>query len=200
MPGHSNNVSNSSRDNEPRDRTDGGDLGTVIEVFKDVGSSEEAADLLQKLPGEKILVLSHFHPDHTANWTKIPHKELYQGVNTRGYTHSGVAVDQEMVLQDGLELRLFPIPSSHARGSLGLVAGEYAFLGDAAYSTRKQGQIVYNAQLLREEIRVLQSLPVRYFLLSHDTQFCHEKEEVLTGLEELYVRREKGDPYIRLKV
>lgn len=166
----------------------------------DVGSSDEVADYLNgaDFTKEKNLVISHFHPDHLANWSRIPHREIYQGVNTKGYTHSGIAVEQELVLQDGLELRLFPIPACHAKGSLGLMAGEYAFLGDATYSTHKKGQAVYNAQMLREQIRVLHALPVKYFLLSHDEKFCYEKESVLADLEAIYARRIKNEPYIQL--
>jgi len=166
----------------------------------DVGSSDEVADYLNgaDFTKEKNLLISHFHPDHLANWSRVLHTEIYQGANTRGYTHSGIAVEQELVLQDGLGLRLFPIPACHAKGSLGVAVEEYAFLGDATYSTHKKGQAVYNAQILREQIQVLRTLPVKYFLLSHDERFCHEKEEVLADLEAVYARRVKNEPYIQL--
>ena len=170
--------------------------GTCFTWLFDVGSSEETADFLQNLPGEKILVLSHFHPDHIANWSRIPHREMYQGVNTYGYTKSGTVVDRELVIEDGISFRLLPLPSSHAKGSLLLAVEEYAFLGDATYCTNKKGNLVYNAQLLQEELQVLKGLDVRYFLLSHDEVFCHEKEEVIEELTRIYARREKSNSYI----
>ncbi len=173
----------------------------------DVGNSEEVATFLQNLPGEKILVLSHFHPDHIANWKQISHRELYQGANTYGYTKSGMVVERERPIEDGLSFHLVPLPSSHAKGSLLLEVEEYAFLGDATYCTRKKVPVekskeavvkpVYNAQLLKEEIQVLKGLRARYVLLSHDTVFCHEKKEIIEELEQIYARRKKESPYIR---
>ena len=171
----------------------------------DVGSSEEAAVFLQSLPGEKILVLSHFHPDHITNWSRIPHRELYQGANTYGYTKSGTVIDKEQTIEDGLSFHLVPLPSSHARGSLLLEVEDYAFLGDATYCTRKKLSAVsteqlllpvYNAQLLKEEIEVLKKLRARYVLLSHDETFCHERKEVVEELKQIYSRRRKDTPYI----
>lgn len=166
----------------------------------DAGSSEEMAfaveNLSEEFPKRKNLVISHFHPDHMGNWNRVSHEEIYQGKNIFGYTHEGVAVEEPLTLEDGIELYLFPIPSSHAKGCLGLAAGEYAFLGDAIYCTHKKGQAVYNAGLLQEQIRVLEQLPVKYFLLSHREPFCQSKEAVVAELKSIYSRRQKDSPYI----
>ena len=165
----------------------------------DVGNSEKTAAEINALPGRKNIVLSHFHPDHIGNLPKIRYDALYQGANTLRYTGAGTAVTADIYLQDGVQLHLFPLPSSHAKGSLGLEVNEtYAFLGDGAYSTRKAGRRVYNAGLLLEQIRVLRGLKARWFLLSHDAEFVRSREEVLSQLEAIYKMRSPKESYIVL--
>ncbi len=169
--------------------------------FYDVGDSRAAREeILALLPSASFggVVLSHFHPDHIGNLFCFPDEmELYVGENTRKYTKKGVSVAGDLYLEDGCELHLFPLPSTHARGSLGLeVNGEYAFLGDGLYPGRKGGRAVYNAQFLREQIRVLKALKAHTFLISHQAPFSRGKEETICRLEEIYSRREKNLPYI----
>ena len=145
------------------------------------------------------VILSHFHPDHIGNLSCFPEgTEIYVGENTRKYTKRGMAVSQDLYLEDGCTLHLFPLPSTHAKGSLGLeVNGEYAFLGDGVYATQKGGRVVYNAQLLKEELLVLKSLKAHTFLISHGDPFCQRREETIRQLEGIYSRREKDQPYIQ---
>ncbi len=168
----------------------------------DLGNSQEALQLLETLSADRKelkAILSHFHPDHTGNLSKIKLAEIYVGANTYGYTHCGQIVNEDIYIEDGIRLHIFPLPSSHAKGCLGLeVNGEYAFLGDATYSTKKDGKIVYNATLLADEMRVLEKLKAKYFLLSHREKFVQRKEDVLRQLHKIYDRRVKGEPYIVL--
>ena len=165
----------------------------------DVGNSGEAAENINTLNGKKNIVLSHFHPDHIGNLSSIRYEQLYQGANTLRYTKSGMAVTEDIYLQDGVQLHLFPLPSSHAKGSLGLEVNEtYAFLGDGTYSTTKAGRRVYNAGLLLEQIRVLRGLKARWFLLSHDAEYVRSREEVLSRLEAIYKMRNPKESYIVL--
>lgn len=166
----------------------------------DVGNSPKVAAAINGLTGQKNVVLSHFHPDHIGNLGKIRYTRLYQGANTLRYTGTGTAVTEDVYLQDGVTLHLFPLPSSHAKGSIGLeVNGEYAFLGDGIYSTVKSGKTVYNAGLLLEEIKVLRLLKAKHFLLSHDERFIYSREEALEQLEEIYRRRDPKSSYIFLE-
>jgi len=168
----------------------------------DVGNGPEAAACLRNLPGPKRVVLSHFHQDHIGNWREVEFETLYQGAHTFRYTGVGEVIRDCRTLEDGALIRLFEIPSSHAKGCIGMeVDGKYAFLGDATYCTAKntQGRLAYNANLLADEISVLRSLNAAYFLLSHDDAFIHKKEDVLSELEEIYARRDPQSAYIFLE-
>lgn len=166
----------------------------------DVGNSEKAAADINALPGPKNIVLSHFHPDHSGNLGRISYDHLYQGAHTNKYTKAGgTFVKEDIFIRDGVRLHLFPLPSSHAKGSVGLEVNErYAFLGDGIYSTMKGGKAVYNAGLLLEQLKVLRSLKAQYFLLSHDENFVHDREEVLGQLEQIYRQRDPKSSYIFL--
>lgn len=163
----------------------------------DVGSSEEAAAVVNALPGAKNVVLSHFHPDHTGNIERITYNALYGGAFTCRRLGMGTTVDEHLYFENGVHL--FPLPSSHAKGCVGLEYGDYAFLGDATYSTMKSGQIAYNAGLFREMISVLKALQADWFLLSHSEPFACPKTEVVAQLEEIYSLRKPHDPFVFLE-
>ena len=168
----------------------------------DVGSSPEAAGCIRSIPGPKRVVLSHFHQDHIGNWRDVPFDTLYQGAHTFRYTGVGEVVRDSLTLEDGVQIRLFAIPSSHAKGCIGMEVDEqYAFLGDATYCTAKhtQGRLAYNANLLADEIAVLRALKAPYFLLSHNDDFVRPKADVLAELEEIYALRDPQNTYIFLE-
>ncbi len=162
----------------------------------DLGCSNEAAEAINSIDMPKNAVVSHFHPDHMGNLDKLDLNEIYLGANTFKYAKCGTVIDKDVFITDGIALHIFSLPSSHAKGSVGLEAGEYAFLGDATYTTRKQGKACYNASVLKEEITVLKKLSAKFFLLSHDEKFIRTKEEVIAGLEEIYSRRDPKESYI----
>lgn len=162
----------------------------------DIGASETVLDFLNRIEKPKKAVLSHFHPDHTANTDKVAIDEIYLGANTFNYIKRGTVVEKDVFIEDGAAIHIFSLPSSHAKGSLGLEIGDYAFLGDATYATMKQGKVCYNASVLKEEISVLKSLSAKYFLLSHDEKFIKSREEVIAGLEEIYSKRNPKESYI----
>lgn len=168
----------------------------------DVGNGPEAAACLRSLPGPKKAVLSHFHQDHIGNWREAELETLYQGAHTFQYTGAGEVVRGSLTMEDGALIRLFEIPSSHAKGCIGMEVDEkYAFLGDATYCTVKytQGRPAYNANLLADEIKVLRAVKAPCFLLSHDDAYMRKKEDVLAELEEIYARRNPQSAYIFLE-
>ena len=163
----------------------------------DVGAGAQALERLQALPQKPCVVLSHFHPDHLSNLDKLDWEALYLGHYTYKKTGFGTVVRKPMTISDGSQLTIFPIPSSHAKGSLGLEVNEtYAFLGDAVYSGAKQGCSVYNVTLLKDTIASLRTLRAPYFLLSHAEPFVQKRDEVLAMLEGIYVQRKPSCPDI----
>lgn len=183
----------------------------------DVGVNEAVAKFLNSLPKPKKLILSHFHPDHIGNIGRVICTECYIGANTANYLKNYIdfsetasleretllqaqgirIVDTPIMVSDGVELMIFPMPSSHAKGSLAVTVDEnYTFLGDATYCTGKKGKAVYNAQLLKEQIDLLKTLRSDYVLLSHADPFMKERIQVTEQLENIYGRRKKGEPYI----
>lgn len=164
----------------------------------DVGSAPEVAEIIRRSGKRVCAVLSHFHPDHTGNLSRLDCEEIYQCRNTFGYTHRGVVIGEDTFLEDGaLRLHLFPVPSCHAKGSLALEVNEtWCFLGDAAYATRKNGQAVYNTGLLIELIRRLEQVRATYLLMSHHDPFVQKREEVLDWLNEIAALRRPGEAFI----
>ena len=174
------------------------DIGIIhcngVTWLYDVGSDERRIASLQ---GEYNVVLSHFHQDHAGNFEKIGIRTLYVSKETYAHLRQGTIVSTDLYEGD---LHVFPIPSSHAKGCLGLeVDGTYAFVGDALYGREKNGRYVYNAQLLKEEIEVLKKLRAPLLLVSHRKGLIRRKEEVIAELNEIYQRRVKSEPLIEIK-
>lgn len=166
-----------------------GDTEWLYDVGNDVRS-------LAGLDGQYNVVLSHFHQDHTGSLDKIRVGELYVSGATFRHTGWGTVVNGELTIGD---LRIFQIPSSHTKGCLGLEIGnEYAFVGDALYCKAKDGHYAYNAQLLKDEIEVLKELKASKLLVSHFKGLVRPKDEVIAELEQIYSKREKNNPDIRV--
>ena len=168
----------------------------------DVGSNENIPEMLaeiSKQKGKKIkIILSHFHPDHIANVQHIKWESLYQGKNTYKYTHIGEIVESDInVDETDIKLRIFQMPSSHAKGSLALlVNNKYCLLGDALYPAHKGDKTVYNAGILKQQIDILKKMAAPYVLLSHREPFVQKKQAVISWLEKIYAMREKNEPWI----
>lgn len=157
----------------------------------DVGNGTAAID---GLSGSFQVVLSHFHGDHTGNLKKLDIQNLYVSGETRRHIGGGILVKEDLFLG---AMHLFPIPSSHCKGCLGLEIDEaYAFVGDALYCKGKNGDYFYNTQLLRDEIAVLKKLKAPYLLVSHHPGLVRSREEVIAELEELYAQRDMGSDII----
>lgn len=165
----------------------------------DVGSCAAARERIEGIKKDKIVVLSHFHTDHTANLGEITFRSLYAGRETLKHVGSGNVVEGEIVLEPVLPIRLVSLPSSHAKDCVMLCyRNEYAFCGDAVYAAQKKLQTVYNAQKLKAMMDVLGALDVKYLVLSHEKNPVHCKEEVIRSLEMIYGRRDKNSAYIVL--
>ena len=160
----------------------------------DVGSDERA---ISELTGNYNVVLSHFHQDHTGNIGKITVKEAFVSDETKRHVQMGTVADRDVYIGN---LHIFPLPSSHCKGCLGLEVDEaYAFVGDALYSKFRDGYYIFNTQLVKDEIAVLKSLKAPYLLVSHFKGLIRRRDEVIAELEELYQHRDKNSPEIKIK-
>ena len=162
----------------------------------DVGTSSEAADLINKIEGKKNIVVSHFHPDHILNLLKVKYDTLYVTKYTKKYTRGGEVVDSDLVFPDGI--KICQIPSSHSKGSLILEYKDYAFLGDATYCHFRLKAREYNVQLLEQTIKKLEEVTAPNFCLSHDKTFVQPKVAVLRIYRKILSRRTAGNPTINV--
>ena len=116
----------------------------------DVGNDEEVAAYLEALPKKKKVILSHFHQDHMGNIGELDCDLVYVGKGTEKYLEETIprqVLCESVSIQDGVELEIYPMPNSHAKGSLVLMVDrEYLFLGDSLYSKVQDDKYVYNAQ------------------------------------------------------
>lgn len=149
------------------------------------------------LTGRYHVVLSHFHADHTGNLGRVEAQSLYVSGETCRHVRRGTVIRADAYIGD---MHIFPLPSCHAKGCLGLeVGGAFAFVGDALYGKARDGSYVYNAQLLQQEIEVLGALRAPCFLVSHVKGLARSKEDVLEELKTIYGKKEKGTPDIIIR-
>ena len=160
----------------------------------DVGGDERA---ITELTGNYNVVLSHFHQNHTGNMGKLSIKEAFVSDETKRHVQMGTVADKDIYIGN---LHIFPLPSSHCEGCLGLEVDEtYAFVGDALYSKFRDGYFIFNTQLVKDEIAVLKRLKAPYLLVSHFKGMVRRRDEVIAELEELYSLRVGNRSEIRVK-
>lgn len=174
------------------------DIGIIREGnalwLYDVGSDERA---ISQVMGSCNVVLSHFHQDHTGNLERLSVEEAFVSGETKRLVRMGTVVDRDIYIGS---LHIFPLPSSHCKGCLGLEVDEtYAFVGDALYSKARDGYCVFNAQLVKEEIEVLKGLKAPYLLVSHYKGLIRPRDEAIAELEALYRSRDKNSAEIMVK-
>lgn len=159
----------------------------------DVGNGKEN---IQGLGKNHPIVLSHFHIDHVGNIDSFSTNELYVSKETYKHIHRGTVVEHDIYVGN---LHIFPLPSSHAKGCLGLEMDNYAFVGDALYGKSKEDACIYNTQHLKNEIAVLKGLKANYLLVSHLPGLVRPKEKVISALQEIYKKRIPNNPEIRVE-
>ncbi|MCQ2452813.1 MAG: hypothetical protein MJ075_06745 [Oscillospiraceae bacterium] len=138
----------------------------------DVGSSQRAGEQLQSLPKPLIVMLSHFHKDHTANLSALSYERLYVGGKTRQLLKQGETLSEDRILiQDGPLLELRRCPSVHENGSLILTVNrEYTLLGDLIYPRGEPDPSKATAML-----KELASIDTDWFVVSHRKDKVFEK-------------------------
>ena len=182
----------------------------------DCGTTKEIADEINRIQTPKNIVISHFHTDHILNLTRINYDNLYVSKYTKKYTFKGTVLESDFFAQDFLDttsqkenldnqdnqknqIKIFHLPSSHAKGCLCLSCGDYCFMGDGTYAKELIGNHYYNAQLLLQMINVMENIDAKYFCLSHDKNFVQNKETVIALYKDIYKRRQEGNPKISVE-
>lgn len=163
----------------------------------DLGCTAQAVDAIKTISEKPHVVLSHFHLDHIGNLERVQHDALYAGAYTCKKIGEGVAIRQSIQMESGI--CLFPIPSSHAKGCIGMEYDGYAFLGDAIYPKEKEGKLIYNVSLLAQQIQTLNALRADRFLISHKNPLVRPKTAVLSWLQQIYSKRKQGQAYLCLE-
>ena len=161
------------------------------------------------IPLQKNIVISHFHREHLLNVVRhcdgevsLDFDTLYVGSHASKVVGEVAGREKNVVtspisFDDGVKIQILPIPNSHAKGSLALIADDYVFLGDATYPMVGHGTPdVYNVQILEQQIKMLKSLSPTHFCLSHKRGLVRDKSSVIQFLESVYARRQKNENYI----
>lgn len=170
-------------------------------IIFDVGASEQAVEAINSYKGDRVIILSHFHPDHISNLSKIQYSKLYASKNTLKYVTKGTEqnitpVTSSITISNTPLVQIMELPSSHAKGCLMMICGEYAFVGDGVYSKPVRGKHSYNAQLLQQMIKTLESIDVKYICLDHDKKFILPKPVIIKLYKDIYSRYDGKNPVI----
>jgi|GEM_PF-51459 len=98
-------------------------------------------------------------------------------------------------------VRIIPMPSSHSKGCLAMeIAGRYLFLGDSLYGRiESENRSVYNVQLVKSQMEVLKKSTAPICICSHRNGKLMPRESAIAFLESVYLKREEGSPYIRVR-
>ncbi|MDE6245055.1 MAG: MBL fold metallo-hydrolase [Treponemataceae bacterium] len=165
----------------------------------DVGCSKTAAKTINEITGTKNIVLSHFHPDHCLNLLRVSYTNLYVSKYTKKYTLKGTVINNDTHFNTKPEISVILLPSSHTKGCLCLLCGDYAFMGDGTYAKERKGNHTYNAQILQEEIAILERISSKYVCLSHDPQFVQERVDLIALHKQIYARKSPNNPIISVE-
>ena len=167
--------------------------GREYTYIVDVGSNDASYEAVKAIPKKKIII-THFHADHAENLRRLKpaDEDLYVGDYTAKYYGGGTVIKEPMHIEDGVFMDIFPLPSSHAKGSLTIVVNKSVILlGDGCYSNNKG----YNVSLLHDMIEILKAAEFTTAIKSHESKE-YSKEELIEELETIYSLREKNNPYI----
>lgn len=148
------------------------------------------------------IVISHFHEDHASNLANIKNNyNLYVSKYTydRYKNKLGTNCISVNIINNPYKIsdvQVFPIPSIHAKGCLGLQYDNYVLLGDSLYCKYIDGHVTYNQQLLREQKKLFESISAEYFISSHEASQIKSLKEIIEKINKILTYSVKDSPYI----
>lgn len=129
----------------------------------DVGNNDRSLQYVNQISKEKVVVLSHYHKDHTGNIADIHYRDLYVGKKTYEAIGKGVIVEDNLTINDGVSIDVIHCTSPHTDGSLIItVDNEYTLIADL-YFTRPP----FDKEKAMRMIESLRNVDTKYFVVSH---------------------------------
>ena len=136
----------------------------------DVGNNENSLQYINQLGKEKVVILSHYHKDHTGNIEEIHYRDLYVGKKTHESIGKGIIVEDKLTINDGVKIEIAHCISPHTDGSLIVtVDNEYTLIADL-YFTRPP----FDKDKAMKMLESLRNIDTKYFVISHQ-----EEEKVI---------------------
>ena len=129
----------------------------------DVGNNDTSLQSINQINKEKIVILSHYHKDHTGNIDGVHYRDLFVGKKTYEIIGKGNIVENVFTLDDGVKIDVIHCTSPHTDGSLIVtVDNTYTLIADL-YFTRPP----FDKETARKMIEQLKCIDTEYFIVSH---------------------------------
>ena len=145
----------------------------------DVGNNANSLHYINQLCKEKVVILSHYHKDHTGNIEEIHYHDLYVGKKTHEVIGKGIIVEDKLTINDGAKIDVTHCPSPHTDGSLIVtIDNEYTLIADL-YFTRPP----FDEEKAMKMIDFLRNIDTQYFVISHlENENVIPKEKLIAEL------------------
>lgn len=149
----------------------------------DVGNNEHSLFQINQTKKEKIIILSHYHKDHTGNIKNINYRNLYVGKLTYETIEKGIIVNDEFTINDGVKIEVIPCTSPHTDGSLIInIDNKYALIADL-YFTRPP----FDKEKALKMLDILKNIDTEYFVISHlEEKKIVAKKELIIELSDYF--------------
>ena len=151
----------------------------------DVGNNENSLQYINQLGKEKVVILSHYHKDHTGNIADLYYRDLYVGKKTYESIGKGIIVEDKLTINDGVKIEIAHCISPHTDGSLIItVDNEYTLIADL-YFTRPP----FDKAKALNMIESLKMIDTKHFVISHqEDEKVIPKEKLISELTDYFSR------------
>ena len=149
----------------------------------DVGNNDRSLQYINQISKEKIVILSHYHKDHTGNIVGLHYRDLYVGKKTYEIIGKGIIVEDTLTIYDGVKIDVSHCVSPHTDGSLIVtIDNEYTLIADL-YFTRPP----FEKERAMKMIEILRDINTKYFVVSHqEDEKVIPKEKLIAELTDYF--------------